>query len=402
MATEKRTDSKGRELYCGEYERKDGRYSYRYTTMFGEKKTIYAHRLSDLRNEEAKILYLEHINISKKIFNITLNDQFEIWFAAKQNIRENTKADYKYFYDRYIRNSLGKMLIDEITAFDIKCHYMSLNVNGRISAETISHIQNVLYQVLKSGVERNVIFNNPAKDACKEFNRKHSKHTSIKSGMSVKQAEDFLKYVEKSEECMRWYPLFYFMINTGLRISEVAGLRWEDIDFNHNLINVNHSIVYHNRTEKQAAGLRGSNLKNDSSHRIIPIKERTKEVLLLEKKYQEEKNIQCNTIVDGYTDFIFLNRYGNVIREECVNRALKRAVFLFNSYLDENDSRECRPLPLLTSHSLRHTFANYLCENNVNIKVAQKLLGHTDIETTMNIYTSVSREYIEKEYYEKF
>ena len=76
-------------------------------------------------------------------------------------------------------------------------------------------------------------------------------------------------------------------------------------------------------------------------------------------------------------------------------------VALFNSYLDENNSRECRSLPLLTSHSLRHTFANYLCENNVNIKVAQKLLGHTDIETTMNIYTSVSREYIEKEYYEK-
>ena len=67
----------------------------------------------------------------------------EIWITGKQNIRRSTAASYMYLYDSYLRNSLGRRLIDEINTYDIKCFYMSMKTERRLSTETISHIQNV-------------------------------------------------------------------------------------------------------------------------------------------------------------------------------------------------------------------------------------------------------------------
>ena len=87
-----------------------------------------------------------------------------------------------------------------------------------------------------------------------------------------------------------------------------------------------------------------------------------------------------------------------MISQECVNRALKRIVLTYNQQAMKNGGVL---LPAITTHDLRHTFANILCERNVNLKVAQKLLGHADIQTTMDIYTQVSQEFIYQEYMEK-
>lgn len=394
----KRIDSKGRELFYGEYERKDGRYEYRYRRLDGTRACIYAHRLSQLRHEEAKIHLLEHINISGQISEISLNNQFDIWIASKQNIRKNTKSSYEYIYDAYVRNSLGNQLIDQINTYDIKCHYMSMKVNRRLSTETLAHVQNVLYQVFQSAVERKIIFSNPAEGACREFTRTHSKHTSLRKGLSQTQAEAFLSFVEKSDAYYRWFPLFYMFIYTGLRLSEMAGLRWCDIDFNQRLITVDHALIWvKEKNEKEIPQI--GKPKTESGYRKIPLSPKMEQVLKLEKKNQQERKIRCDVVVDGYTDFIFLNKDGGVITQASVNRALKRVIFEYNK--DVYTSTNGLILPHITSHSLRHTFANILCENNVNIKVIQMLMGQADIETTMNIYTQVSGQVAYEEYQKK-
>jgi site-specific recombinase XerD len=76
-------------------------------------------------------------------------------------------------------------------------------------------------------------------------------------------------------------------------------------------------------------------------------------------------------------------------------------VFLFNNSNLTDDDGQMVVLPSITSHSLRHTFANILCENNVNIKVIQKLMGQSDIETTMKMYTEVSERMAFEEYKRK-
>lgn len=393
----KRLDSRGNELFCGEYERTDGRYGYHYRNRQGDWKWIYAVRLSDLRNEEVKIMYLQQLDITKKIKNITFDDQYELWIASKQNIRSSTRAGYELLYDRFIKNSVGKKLIDEITTFDIKSHYMSLHISERVSVETISRVQNVMYQVFQSAVERGLIIRNPAERACKDLVRKHSKHKSIRNGLSTEQAESFLEFLRNSPKNRRWYPVIYTLVYTGLRISELAGLRWEDVDFERKLITIDHALIRCvNKGNKEEYHV--FQPKTQAGNRQIPFSDGLAEALQMEKSHQEEMSIKCLSSVDGYTNFIFLNRFGHHLNQAIVNRAIHRLQFEYSHNLFSNDKDNSVILPTISTHSLRHTYANILCEKGFNIKSIQYLMGHDDISTTLDIYTKQSLENIVAEY----
>lgn len=105
----------------------------------------------------------------------------------------------------------------------------------------------------------------------------------------------------------------------------------------------------------------------------------------------------CKSVIDGYTDFIFVNRFGTVQHQGTLNKALRRII------RDCNDAqllKEKNPvlLPSFSCHSLRHTFTTRLVEAGVNLKVEQDTLGHKDFSTTMDIYTDVTRELKQREF----
>ena len=103
---------------------------------------------------------------------------------------------------------------------------------------------------------------------------------------------------------------------------------------------------------------------------------------------------KCNASVDGYTDFIFLNRDGNLHNQSSLNNAVHRIRRDCNDEILLNRKTDKEPvlLPYFTCHHLRHTFATRLCESGINIKVIQNVLGHVDISTTMNIYIDVTND----------
>ena len=100
-------------------------------------------------------------------------------------------------------------------------------------------------------------------------------------------------------------------------------------------------------------------------------------------------------IIDGYSGFVFTNRFGNVLIPTTVNRAIKR---IYNAYNEEEKIRakEEKRVPLLlphfSCHHLRHTFCTRYCENETNLKVIQEIMGHADITTTMDIYAEATEE----------
>ena len=137
--------------------------------------------------------------------------------------------------------------------------------------------------------------------------------------------------------------------------------------------------------------------KTEAGVRQIPMLEFVKEAFLMEKKYHQEAGLECHSVIDGYSDFIFLNRNGEVYGQASLNKAIKRII------RDCNDEQFLRSeslevlLPNFSCHSLRHTFTTRLCEAGTNIKLMQDILGHQDISTTMNIYADVTKELREKE-----
>ena len=100
--------------------------------------------------------------------------------------------------------------------------------------------------------------------------------------------------------------------------------------------------------------------------------------------------------IDGYSGFIFQNRFGRVYTPACINRAIERICRDYNAEETERAEQENRSpllLPRFSVHILRHTFCTRMCENEsnrVNLKLIQEIMGHSSIDTTLDVYTDLS------------
>ena len=103
--------------------------------------------------------------------------------------------------------------------------------------------------------------------------------------------------------------------------------------------------------------------------------------------------ISCETEVDGLSGFIFCNRFNQIHNPQSVNRLIKRIREDYNAAEEikaAKDRREPIIIPPFSNHIARHTFCSRLCEQDINVKVIQAVMGHKDIQTTFDIYTEVT------------
>lgn len=142
----------------------------------------------------------------------------------------------------------------------------------------------------------------------------------------------------------------------------------------------------------------GNTPKTKAGERQVPMLGFVKEAFQIEKQFQQDAGIKCEAVVDGYTDFIFVNRFGLNQHQTTLNKAIKRIIRDCNdAQLLENTEADVL-LPNFSCHSLRHTFTTRLVESGTNIKVIQDTLGHADISTTLNIYADAAKELKKSEF----
>ena len=123
--------------------------------------------------------------------------------------------------------------------------------------------------------------------------------------------------------------------------------------------------------------------------------EPVRKALLEEKDFQDTYGMYNRMKLNGVSGFIFFNRYGNILIHTDVNKLIKRIVLAHNTEEREAAEREGREpliIPEFTCHVARHTFCTRLVENSTNIKLVQSVMGHSDIQTTMNIYAEISQQ----------
>lgn len=382
---EKRKDKKGRILRAGESQRKDGRYSYKYRALDGKRKEVYAKTIQELREKEEQIRQDLRDGIdSEKAAVLTLNDVYDEMQSFKQ-LKRSTTANKERTYNKRVRASIGERKISSIKYYDIVNYYNSLLDEG-LQLSTVRNIHGFLNGAFEYALKNDIIRKNPCRGALSEIRQKRTIDDKPKKKALTRQEQDnFLEFV-KYNYLGNWHSLFVTFLGTGCRISELVGLRWEDVDFKKGIIDINHNTLYI-RDENKKYGFYVDSTKTSTGKRQIPMIREVRMALLeiREKQFMERPT---QLIIDDYTGFIFLNRNENLYNAASIDSFIKRAVAKYNA--TEKGQKE--PLPHFSVHILRHTFITRLCEVEDNVKAIQAIAGHSDISTTMNVYAEATRE----------
>ena len=392
MAIERRKDNKNRVLKEGEYQRTCGTYEYKWRDKRGNRHSISAVTLEELREKEIDVLrdVLDGVKADKN--NLTINDLYNSWIQLKRGLKDNTFSNYKYMYTQFVEPDFGKNKLVDLKRSDVRGFYNFLAEERHIQVNTIDSIHTVLHQVLELGVEDDYLRYNPSDNALKELKKARNFETKRRRALTVPEQELFESFLSKQGQYHRWYPIFIIMLYTGMRVGEITGLRWCDIDLEDETISVNHTLVYYDKRDEERCTFSINTTKTKAGDRTIPMLPKVKDAFLMEKEYQEECGLRSKAVVDGYRDFIFVNRFGNVQHQGTLNKALRRIIRDCNyDVLDRDHSEDVTILPKFSNHSLRHTFTTRMCEAGVNIKAMQSILGHADAETTLDIYAEATK-----------
>lgn len=391
-----RKDLRGRALRKGEVQRaSDNRYMYTYTDPLGRRKFIYANDLATLREKEKQLMKDQLDGLDLYVAGkATINDTFDRYMSTKYDLRETTRSNYLYVWDHFIRDTFGKKKIAETKYSDILQFYLYLLNEADIALGTLDSIHCLLHPTFQLAVRDEIIRKNPSDGVIKEISKRAGKSSGVRHALTIEQQRAFMDYIANHPVYYHWWPLFTVLLGTGCRIGEAIGLRWVDLDFENRVISINHSLVYYPIGDSRTSVLRVSKPKTAAGIRTIPMLDIVYDAFQMEREEQEETGAN-ETEIDGMKGFVFVNRNGSAPNPQAINRTIKRIISSYNAeeiIKAKKQRREPVILPDFSCHHLRHTFCTRLCENETNLKVIQSIMGHRNIETTMDIYAEATEQ----------
>lgn len=339
--------------------------------FYGKTKTETLDKMNDFKVKNAMGL----VTVNDKL---TLQEWTNIWLTEYKinDSRPATLERYHGIYNNYIKNSqIGVVKLKDIKSANLQSYYNSLTKNKGKSANVVKTLHKVLKAALNQAMKEQFIILNPCNYVIlPKIEEKEEVET-----FSLEEQKLFITYLQKENH--RLCTLFKLDLGTGLRLGEVIALKWSDIDFNSNNIKIS-------RTFKRVAKLGvvdGAKTeiieqppKTKAGARTIPIPSSLVNDLKTHRKRQLQEKLRAG---DAYkdTDLVFPNELGYPLDSRNLGRSFKRVLARIN-------------IPCKKFHSLRHTFATRLFEKGVPLKTVQKLLGHSKLEITANIYTHVHLE----------
>ena len=377
-----RKDSKGRVLKAGESERKDGLYQYRFTEPSGERKSIYANNLNDLRKKEQEIQKLLDLGVSYFEGSMSVTNLLERYLALKQHLRTNTVRGYQITI-KILQNDAAfcKMKIRMVKRSDCQRCMINLTKLG-YAYGTINRAYTILESAFQMACDEDILVKNPCNF---KLSSVIVKNTKKKYALTPEDQQRFLDFVKSDPRYYKHYDTFVFMIETGLRIGELTGLTLKDIDWKNNRIMINYQL----QVEPGKKRLYIETTKTEDGVRNIPLTPRAKTSLENIVKNRNPKNIP-ETVIDGYVGFLFLTRYG-----------LPRHVFhydeVFRNCVDKYNRLHPIQLPNVTPHILRHTFCTNCINAGMNVKSVQYLMGHATSAMTLDVYADSNLDKVKQD-----
>lgn len=292
---------------------------------------------------------------------LVLREYIDYWLEnyAKVNVAASTFELYKSFSKNIVQH-IGNLTLKETKPAHIQNFYSKLLQDKSISKRQILKIHRMLHEALKHAVQWQLIINNPTDSVTAPRPEK----TSIKV-WDIDTSFNFLKDIKNTN----LYIPVMLALTTGMRLGEIAALKWSDINFKDGFISVTHNFQ---RVENQYILKQP---KTEKSKRSIAMMELTIKELITHKNKQKYDKIKQGNLYDDQ-DFICTWENGKPLRPHYISD-------LFRNYILRLD------YPRIRFHDLRHTHATMLLSKGVNPKIVSERLGHSTVNITLDIYTHV-------------
>ncbi|WP_086350723.1 tyrosine-type recombinase/integrase [Candidatus Enterococcus clewellii] len=340
------------------YRRKDGRWEGRYKKSRNREGHIiygyiYGKKYNEVRKKllERKVYYPEQTG---DIFAGSLSEWLDHWLyvAIKNKVKLSTWTSYESKIRNHINPFLGKIKLQLIERRHISTFLQELSTR-QYSENTIKNIFTILSSSLNYAVENGCLIKNPCKGLSLSS---RGKRRDIRA-LSMEQQKKIEALAFKENDC----SAVIISLATGMRIGEISALKWTDIDFEYEIINVNHTLqrIPDPNNRGQTKVIIGSP-KTKSSLRKIPLAKNLKKYLLERKKFSDSDYVVCSN-----------HRFAE---PRVINYRLKKLI-------------EKTGMESFHFHTLRHTFATRCIENNIDVSSLSRLLGHTSVKLTLDTYT---------------
>lgn len=295
----------------------------------------------------------------------------DVWLKeyTMNSVQPSTYARNEHIIRKYIKPIIGECILKDLRHDMVQRYINNLNSEG-VSSGQIQRAYNLLKNACEQAVINEMIPKNPV------LRTKYPKHKVSEARVLTREEQ------EKLVKVAPLYPdgnIFIFMLFTGLRVGEALALTWDDIDFDNKTAEVNKSQTRYKRIDgKVVYALGVSKPKTETSNRKVPLI--PKLVDMLEKLKTENENKKL-LFGDDYNseNIVFCNAEGKMSHSSNIRRRLQTITKQLG-------------IEGVHPHTMRHTFATRGAEQGIDIKVMQTLLGHSEINTTANIYTHVLEE----------
>lgn len=296
--------------------------------------------------------------------SMTLNDALAGYMErGGRRWKQNTLNTYRGVITLHIAPYIGKVRLADLTPLRVQTWVDDLIRKG-LSGSMIENARIVLNGACKDAVRLGVIPHNPVSGAALP--------ARVKRRHTVWTAEQARKVLALCADDLRMHTYYVVALTTAMRPGEIRALKWSDVNLEKSILTVQRTIT------KDARGRQviGTTTKTGRV-RTIALPPSTVSSLRKLRLDQNERRLKAHRWAD--LDMVFDRGDGNLVAQNTVARAHQR-------YAAEAG------VPIIRMHDLRHTAATLLLEAGTHVKIVSDLLGHSQIATTLGIYTHVSME----------
>lgn len=374
-------------------ERKDGRYEVRVTAGYdfetGKQKRISyytrtkAETIQKLHEEEYKIHFQQQVDPT----STTFLDWLRLWLETymKNTLKQSTYVSYRGYIENHIAPAFPTLKLKDLTTKLLQDFYNYKQSTEGLSPKTISNLHHCLHKAMKQAVLEHYIDYNP----CDAVNLPRNEKPQIE--IFTREQQQLLTYTSYQ---FRYGIFIRLVLATGIRMGELLGLRWEDVDFNKRMLSIRRTL---NRLPKVDYDGIGNSTeiviqepKTKNSVRSIPLISNIANEL---KQWKTVQKTDAMTAGNAYQDsgFLVTNPFGGYVEPRT-----------FKDFYDE--ILNASGLGHHTFHALRHTFATRAMEQGMDAKTLSILLGHYSVAFTLDTYTHVldSQKHEEMKVMEEF